>query len=358
MEDYPGWAGLLNVHSWGVLPAGDGRARLFLLSDDLRGLLSLQAYSGFAPRRNTYDLGIEGIYRGIYPLIRFGLSGDTHTPGIEAERWNGFTAKLGLDAPLDLSGSRMHRSMNLSTTGYLRWEEADPLVLGDENELVVPLRHGLSVYSASKAAAPRDYRAPWEQYLDLSWAYVPAQPGHEGGEIIADGYFTIPGLFRHHRVRLFGTGEWRYGEEVPLEYLIVRPRGYPFDWNDFYETDGVIGLEYGLPLFYPDLNLGHLYYLKRIRAVLFAESGYGLPATTEYPAAVRPVGPVSPAVLEWEGELGADLYPASGLEFIFEQHILSLPLAFEAGLRLVYRWRDETFRLEETIFTLGFEWER
>jgi len=134
----------------------------------------------------------------------------------------------------------------------------------------------------------------------------------------------------------------------------VRPRGYPFDWNDGYEADGVASLQYSLPLLYPDMELGNVYFLKRIRGTLFADLGIGVPAAGD---GVLPAGEEPPRWLrELDAAAGADLHPAAGVELLFEQHLFNWPIALEAGLRLVYSWRDARFRVEDTLLLLGVEW--
>ena len=349
VEEYRAASHLLNVHSWGVLPTDDGRAQAFVQSDDVLGTLSLQAYTGINPRRRAFDAGVQGLYRGIFPMIRFGVSGDTHYPADPDRRRNGANGFFGVEAPFDLSGGMWYRRLSLSSTLFSRYEQGRPDVAGDRGRQVLPLRHRASLYNASKAVSAVDFASPWEQYLELMWMHMPFPLDDEGSRFFSQGHLTVPGPWRHHRIRAAARGEWKYGEDVPLVYPIVRPRGYDYDWSEDYERELIAGLEYALPLLYPDLALGQFYYLKRIRLNLFTEVGFTYPRT---------IGPTDiPSYLEsWEEKTGAGLHPASGAELLFEQHLFSWPISFEAGLRFIYRWRDEVYRLEETVFTLGFEW--
>ncbi len=355
VEEYRPLTGLLNFHSWGLLPDVEGRVQLFAQSDDVLGRLSLNSFVGVNVRQESYDAGLQGSFRGMFPMIRFGVSGDTNSPGDPSARWNGMTALLGFDAPLDFSRGVWFRQLNLSTTGFLRYEQADPLAAGDRDAYVLPLRHAVSWYSAMQAVAPADFAPRWEQYLEGSWQYVPAPAGEWGRRIGVNGLLTAPGLGRQHRLQLGWTGELKAGEEVPLTSPAVRPRGYPFDWNDGYEADGVAALQYSLPLLYPDMELGNVYFLKRIRGTLFADLGIGLPAGAG--DALPAAGGEPPQWLrELEAAAGADLHPVAGVELLFEQHLFNWPIALEAGLRLVYSWRDARFRVEDTLLLLGVEW--
>ncbi len=359
VEEYRPLTGLVNFHSWGLLPDTEGRVQLFAQSDDVLGRLSLNSFVGVNVRQESYDAGLQGSFRGMFPMLRFGVSGDTNSPGDPDARWNGMTALLGFDAPLDFSRGVWFRQLNLSTTGFLRYEQADPLAAGDRDAYVLPLRHALSWYSAMMATVPADFAPRWEQYLEGSWQYVPAPAGEWGSRIGVNGLLTTPGLGRRHRLQLGWAGELKSGEDVPLTSPAVRPRGYPFDWNGGYEADGVATLQYSLPLLYPDMELGNVYFLKRIRGTLFADLGIGVPAGAGEGAGagLLAAGDEPPQWLrELDAAAGADLHPAAGVELLFEQHLFNWPVALEAGLRLVYSWRDARFRVEDTLLLLGVEW--
>ncbi|MCF7949156.1 MAG: hypothetical protein K9M94_11275 [Spirochaetia bacterium] len=356
--EYRPLTGLLNFHSWGAIPGADGRVQLFSQSDDVLGRLSLMSFTGFNVRRESYDAGLQGSYRGLFPVIRFGLSGDTNSPGDPGARWNGVTAKLGFDAPLDLSRGVWLRQLSLSSTGFLRYEQGRPDVPTDTNAYVLPVRHAVTFYNASRVVAPADFAPPWEQYLELSGQYVAAPAAEWGSRFGLNGLLTLPGPWRQHRLQLSWTSESKSGEDVPLTSPTVRPRGYPFDWNDTYKADAVAALQYSLPLLYPDMELGNVYYLKRIRGTLFADLGIGVPAAEEgSTAGLLPAGEEPPQWLqELESGLGADLHPVGGIELLFEQHLFNWPIALEGGLRFVYSLRDGRFRVEDTLLLLGLEW--
>ncbi|MDY7029296.1 MAG: hypothetical protein SVR04_13440, partial [Spirochaetota bacterium] len=339
IEDYHPTAHILNFHSWGILPTGEGRVELFARSDDPIGLLSLKTFTGLNPAGESYDAGFQGVYRGIFPVVQFGLSGDINHPGDPDRQYLGFTGVFGLEAPVNLSRGTWQRSVSLGTDLFIRAEETAPAEADGEMELVLPVRHSLTLYNGSAAVSPKDFAPPWEQYVNWNWYYVPVQEKYSGWRLEQRGELVFPGLFRHHRIGVRLDAEWSGGEEVPLNLLPIRPRGYPFDWNEEYPGDVVAGLEYTLPLVSPDLAMGNIYYLKRILLTLFSDVGA--------------------AGLKAEDFLRADTldyYPSSGIELIGEQHLFNWPVSLQAGVRLIYRWRDATFRVEDTFFTLGFEW--
>ncbi|MFP4618881.1 MAG: hypothetical protein ACLFMZ_08585 [Spirochaetaceae bacterium] len=344
VENYNRASHLFNFHSWGMVPSGDGRAELFLRSDDVLGLFSLRPFAGFNIRNETWDTGVEGVYRGIYPLIRFRVSADTFRPTDPDTRRNGISGQLGVEAPVDMSRGVWHRQLSFGTTGFIRYRE---------EYFTMPVSHGAAFYRASKAFAPIDFAPPLEQFLRGVWLHMPFGMDQRGGRLVSEGYLTFPGIGAHHRFRVTGGGEWQYGERVPLSYPAVKPRGYTPEWGDAYEFNAAAGLEYQLPLIYPDLEMGHVYYLKGIRGTLFTELGAGMRKDASG-GGTDSGGNETPA--PWITAGGAELFPVSGLEILFEQHLFSWPVVFEGGIRLLYRWGDGAFRLEDTVFTLGLEW--
>ena len=339
VETYHPSAHLLNFHSWGLLPTWEGRAELFARSDDPLGLLSLRTFAGINPAGARYDTGFQGIYRGLFPLLQFGVSGDINYPGDVSRQYCGFTGLLGLQAPLNFSRGIWNRTVSIGTTAFFRIEEPGPSTPYDQADMVLPIRHSILLYNGTGGLARKDFAPEWEQYSHWNWYYVPLQEEYAGWRLEQRGHLLFPGFFPQHRLGAGLNVEWKQGEDIPLDIVPIRPRGYSFDWSDEYPADLVASVEYTLPLISPDLEIGHVYYLKRILLTLFTDVGIG----------GQDVGAFF---------YSADqrYYPSSGIELTGEQNFFSWPVSLQAGVRLVYRWRDEMFRAEDTFFTLGFDW--
>jgi hypothetical protein len=86
------------------------------------------------------------------------------------------------------------------------------------------------------------------------------------------------------------------------------------------------------------LSIGNAYYLKRVTGSVFHDVG---------------LASESGATLSGGG---TEFFQASGVELSFQQIFFNLPLLFQGGVRLIYRWRDATVRVEDTVFTFGIEW--
>ena len=355
IEEYGPLSGILNYHSWGAIPDFEGGLEFFARSDEILSRLSLTNFGGFNLQNDRYYLGLQGTYRGFFPILQFGLSADTNSPTDPDSQWYGATALLGADAPLNLSRGVWFRRLSLNTTAYLRYEEARPEYDGDQDAYALPIGHSLSWYGASKASSPADFAPPWEQYLELNALYTAAPAEYWGRRFGLQGLLTFPGPARSHRLQLSLSGEAKSGREVPLNTPSIRPRAYPFGWNEHYPENAVASLQYSLPLLYPDMEIGSVYFLKRVRGTAFADLGVGLPA--EAATVADPTDGEPPWWLRrLESKTGAALHPTVGVELLFEQHLFSWPLALETGLRFAYSLRNDRFRVEETLLLLGVQW--
>lgn len=327
-----------NFHSWGLLPVGDGQIELFLQSDDPLGMMSFQPYAGYDHPDRIWYSGFLGTWRRFFPVLEFGASMDVREPGDPEEKKYGFTGFLGLEAPVNLSRGMWQRELFLSTAAYLRAEEADSPAAEYGLDAIVPVAVSAVFSNEYMAISPADIAAAPAQYLSLSWFEVPWQEAYSGRRLEQRGYLVFPGFFRHHLLKFSLENAWEAGEEIPLNLRLIRPRGYPVSWSDGYPIEAVAGGEYSFPLLAPDLGLGNVYYLKRITGSVFHDVGIA----SEGGAALAGGG--------------TGLFQASGVEISFQQTFFNLPLIFQGGIRLIYRWRDAAVRVEDTVFSFGFEW--
>jgi hypothetical protein len=329
-KPYSPAAHALNVHSWGILPASDGRFEAFLLSRDVLRSLQLRTYLGFTADTLTIDSGFQGTLTGMFPLVHFGLSGDIEQLGDPALREYGLSGLAGLEFPFDFSGGLWRRELDLSSTLFLRASAREAAGEGLQGRQA-PLRHRLSYYHASRAVTPLDFAPPWSLYLDASYIHSLELFTRLDSRLAGTAELTFPGLFSHQRLITRVSAEQVTGSNITLGFTPFRPRGYPYNWREAAPVNLLAAAEYSLPLFSPDWAAGELYYLKRVRGSLFYDHGLGLTAGAP------------------------EHYQSVGAELLLEQHLFSLPASVEFGIRGAYRFRDGVFRLEETLLGFGIE---
>ncbi|HLO59290.1 MAG TPA: hypothetical protein VK179_11145 [Bacteroidales bacterium] len=152
-----------------------------------------------------------------------------------------------------------------------------------------------------------------------------------GNMLGAEGTTYLPGLFRNHSVIL------RYGIEkqnpetyfIPL-VRIAYPRGYPEYVSRLFTS---LKANYSFPLVYPDLALGPLIYIKRIRANLFYDISYG-----------KDIRSIS------KGYTGN--FNSYGTDLLLDFHALRILFPVSAGIRMGYKPKEDML-FSEFLFSVN-----
>ncbi len=169
----------------------------------------------------------------------------------------------------------------------------------------------------------------------------------QGLALISNLYF--PGLGRHHSITL--TNGWQSktkGDEIQssdsvnirsfqqFNDLLDPPRGYSSLMND---KMYILRATYHMPLWNPDVSLGNLAYIKRLRLNLFFDL-----ARTHLEMNFK--DQASPIIYK-------NTYTSSGLELMADFHLFRFVLPFSAGYRGGFRDGDNTF-FHEAVFSTSF----
>jgi hypothetical protein len=160
----------------------------------------------------------------------------------------------------------------------------------------------------------RDLYPRWGMTLDANFRHTPFG-GHSLGEIgSAEAYIYLPGFLRHHGFRLYTACQRKDPGEYRFADLINYPRGYSGIYLDkaFSFSAG-----YKFPFWYPDLALGPVVYLKRVKASVF----------WDYASGER---------RDSKNQLIREEYQSLGLDLTADMHVLRFLAPFDMGLRTIY----------------------
>jgi hypothetical protein len=121
--------------------------------------------------------------------------------------------------------------------------------------------------------AYRDIYPKWGQVIDLRLVTAPWDKDLYNSLKYVRGTLFLPGIVRNHSF-VVRAG---YETQAPARKLLhfnsnPYPRGYH---NYISETLFSMSADYTMPLFYPDLGAGSIFYLKRIRGSLFFDGATG-----------------------------------------------------------------------------------
>jgi Tol biopolymer transport system component len=285
-QPYSKAAHLFRLHSWlpfytnyDALQAGDPEVYpgLTLLSQNTLGTAFTTL--AYAHKNGKPYLESTFTYKGLFPVFELSYR--------YGETLNSFPydSTFGYPPERQSLNLRSYLPLNFSSGPWIR--QALPSVnlqYSNDRYLYQPeekyrngmtaLRYGLLTYqylrSSSRAITPR-----FGQLFEMFFDHTPFENQQFGaiGYIRAGLY--LPGLLNSHSIFLslaeqkqfFGNSTWLY-----YHTFLSLPRGYASRSSEKLQK---LSFNYYCPLFYPDLSLGTLLYLKRIRASAFVDYALG-----------------------------------------------------------------------------------
>ena len=153
----------------------------------------------------------------------------------------------------------------------------------------------------------------------LTWRHTPFAGDFAGTLLSGRLRLLFPGMAAHHSLRVAGGYEWQdpgAADALPYrfasEQTFVRGYGYRFHRRFLRGT-----ADYGLPLFYPDWNLGALAFFQRVKVSFFYDYGRG-------EGGFRP----------------PRTYQTAGAELTADFNLFSLPVPLDMGLRCTRRFEE------------------
>lgn len=326
------WAHLFNVHSWAPLyyevnTSDIMSTRLYpglvLLSQDLLGNMTSSA--GYSWRGyNAFHANFS--YRGLYPVIDFRVDrggqkavyGSPDNSIGPREQNRNMEVSVRSYIPFVLTRNRYITGITPQITlsyssSYLYSPSA-----GDYQHGLLEVGYSFNAYRYLKPSL-RDLAPRFGGILQAAYYHTPANTGQLGHIYCIYGRMYIPGIGRHHSLQL--SGAW---QEQKTKYFLFGtrlnfPRGYA---NGRTEKLALGSIEYALPLFYPDCNLGFLVYLKRVRASLFCDAG-----KSSYRQTAATIGQPT-----WVSDRMLGL----GTDLLADVNLLRIHFPVSIGIRTVY----------------------
>lgn len=328
---------LFNLHSWAPFyfdyeDPDIENPRIYpgvtLLSQNL--LNTAYTTLGYEYREHDHFIHASFVYRGFYPIFRFSynfggfpLIADPPEEDDKLEQvltnmsWN-----FKIFLPLSLTSGKYIRGLQPSAEiwfdrAYL-WYDNPPGYRTGRNFLYYRFYFYNYLKTSRKDIMPR-----WGQVADINFVHAPFIPDQWGSEISLNGILYLPGFLRHQTLRL-STGflKQNTGKYV-FDNIISMPRGYdPRESEKFLKLTA----DYIFPIIYPDLNIWHFLYIKRLKAVIFYD--HALDYNVQIPSG--------------ETYIRKDLkFRSCGLELTSDFHLAHFLFPFDMGVRLSYPIDDK-----------------
>jgi hypothetical protein len=289
--------GVINPYTWGAFFSSDlTGATVGLSSQDLLSTTSFDIgyFYDIAERASSYRARLS--YQGLYPIIDLSASiaNRSVTEEFSSEEnvtfdWQERNLEAGIRIPLTTTSSKFLGAVNMGAAvgvtqvtdfsnslddggrdvdGELYWEYADNgnLIYGDLNFSAV------RVLKRSR----RDINSKWGQRIDITSKFTPFKSDFNGGLFAATGVAYFPGLFRHHSLWTYAAYQYTQmnasGDIYLFQNEIPVPRGISVArLENFMSTSA----NYTFPVWYPDIAIGPLLNIQRLRANAFYDYGEG-----------------------------------------------------------------------------------
>jgi hypothetical protein len=349
VKSYRAGLRVLRPHSWGPYAALDfNQAEVGLFSQDV--LSTFYSYYGYAynPEEKTSLFLTRLSYQGLYPVLDLNLSngqryGEYISSGeLVGVNWQETDVSFGSRLPLLLTNSRFHSQITLGyhmgmryVSNYTGAQRSYSLLsdgkLFHNNASFVGFRLLKQSY--------RDIFSKWGQVLWVDYSHTPIKSDFEGRQLALRGIAYFPGLLKHHSTYVIGAYQFNDIRREDGAYWfanrIPKPRGYIYSSAENFYT---AMFNYTFPIMYPDIALGPVLNIQRLRGNLFADFGYG----NTY------------ALVNNNVELVYQNYQSVGFEGKIDFNFMRLLPQFEIGARWSYLPQLGTASFEILLGNFGF----
>ncbi len=326
---------LFNLHSWspmyidaGNMEVKPGAALYF--QDVLSTSVAVVGYD-YDMNEEVGTYSIDYSYQGWYPVVSLKAA-----TGLRRARYirdnvsypfqfreNSF--KLGLNLPLSFRHYEwfygVTPSARLAFTNVRRTDGSPDFFQRND---IRSLEYRLYAYRQQRSVM-RDLRPRWAQVVDVNYRHTPFSGADMGSVFSARLITYFPGFFRHHSLRLSAAWQ-KKNAGTPVQgtanynfpNLIDYPRGIKERFDD---RVSMLSADYALPLWYPDLSIPQVVYLKRISANFFVDR-----ADTKF--MVKPE--------EGPGYNTRDVLYSTGVDIIGNMHFFRFISPVDFGLRIYH----------------------
>ena len=336
---------LFNFHSWAPafidVDNYDIRPGVSLFSQNMLGTAETLIGYDYDPtsKLGKYKLGFN--YYGWWPefkttlsygngtsnylpindsLNRFDQVIDNNTT-INNYRWSELNADFNIRLPLNLSRGKYFGALipeiqyNFS---HLKPSQSAPSEINSRYYHAISYRlyQYFLLHQSTRSLIPR-----WGYQLDFIYRHTPVGDYQRGTVKGLQSYLYFPGFLKNNGIRLYqGYQQKTFNTAYGFANFVRSPRGI-----NYYENNKMYSLsvDYRMPLLYPDLSMGKLMYIKRIKSSLFYDYAWLL----------------APDFKTYHG-FGANKHQfqlnSMGLELMADLHVFRFFAPFEFGVRTIY----------------------
>jgi hypothetical protein len=345
-EPYRKWQHLLKFHSWMPFYADIEEIKAdptvirpgvsILTQNDLSTLISEIGYEYSSEKKHVFHSRVtwEGWYPAFESQLDYGNNPDItkfgESVGDPSVIQAGIRFSNTVYLPLRFASGRFREYLRPSITSEYRNDYVYIKESGsyDYGQTVLSGRLYFSNYYIS---AYRDIYPRWAQIIDLNYSLAPFDRSIYGTAGSLKTSFYFPGIFPGNGIKVRIEKE----KQNPVKYFYGNSVSLPRGYNDLFVKEiDFLSVDYVIPLAYPDLTVGSLLYLKRIRGGLFYDFASG-PGNSIFKYTDSGIVPLY-------NQTSRESLKSFGFELLADFHILRIPYMISGGVQTAWKFINET----------------
>jgi len=343
---YRKWQHLFRFHSWMPFyadleeiksdPASIRPGLMILTQNSLSTLISSIGYEYTSDKKHVIHSKVT--WKGLFPVLESQLdygdnalvykSGESVTDPADIKPGVTFTNSLSF--PFHFTSGNFYENLYLYATSeyqnrYVYVKATAPDVSAyDYGQTILTGRIYFSNYSRTTF---RDIYPRWAQTFDLNYTFAPFDKEIYGTGTSLKTAFYFPGFLPDNGIKIRAEKE----VQNPSTYLYGNRVSYPRGYNNIVSRElSFLSADYVMPLIYPDLSIGSLLYLKRIRGGVFYDYAEG---TGNYYLDKVASGNRNEYYHDYK-----ENFSSSGFSLLADFHIMRIPYMISGGFQAA--WKD------------------
>ncbi len=267
IEKYSAAYRLFNFHSWRPY-FNDPEYSYSIVSNNILNTLFTEIYFTYNRNEGYKESGALLSYAGFYPVITGGASytfDRSFTDTANTTTWNEFNARAGLSVPLQFTHGAFSQALNAGASFntkqvYYTGSSRDRLDTKGFNYGDFSVSFTNQQQKARQNIYPRIAQA-------FSARYRRILNNISANQLFLNASFYLPGISQNHSL----VFQFAYQQRDTLQQYIFS-NGFPISrgYSDIdYPRMWKAGVNYHMPLLYPDVGFGNIVYLLRVRSNAF-----------------------------------------------------------------------------------------
>lgn len=280
VSPYKKFRHLLNFHSLTIgsddfRNLDEIRPEIALLSDNLLNTLQTRIGLAYNTELRKPEYKVQFSYKRWLPVIELGYQNTPERQMIQVNQtdtevqWRQGRATFGLGIPLSFNRYNQTYQIGLqASTSYTYRYHLQQKHLSDNfiRTLAFPIQYHFYM-ARNQIRSTWDLAPKWGQNLHFYYGHLPFE-AHAGKLFAFTSTLYFPGLLRNHSFQMRFNYQQVSGQ---FRYTTIIPRVSGFGQIPATQPDNTLLLNYAFPISYPDLEIGNLAYIRRIRAGFFAD---------------------------------------------------------------------------------------